>query len=212
MPDRLRQRRRMHVAEPGRAHRPEVRRDFVFEHQRHPIDEQRLDDARHEALGQTVEIEVAVQVAREAHQRAAVVVAIAIERAVEHVLHEVLDRRRQQHGDQRRQQREHPLVRCVALGRTRAHGLEQHGVDHDDRRERRGVHQRALDDHFDVHQPVADDRRGVRQRDQAERNCRQLHRQRRLDAERVRQRVADRERAGAECGAPGNPAQLTPRR
>ena len=67
---------------------PKCGADLVLEHQRHAIDEQRLDDARHQPLGQAVQIEVAVQVAREADQRAAVVVAVAIERAVERVLDE----------------------------------------------------------------------------------------------------------------------------
>ena len=72
-----------------------------------------------------MEVEVAVQVAGEADQRATIVVAIAIEGAVEQVLNEVLDRRRQHDGDENRQQRQHPLVRSVALQKHRPHGFEQ---------------------------------------------------------------------------------------
>ena len=207
----LGQRRWVAAAESRGPHRSEVRRHFVFEQERHPIDQQRFHDARHQPLGEPVQVEVAVEIARKPQQRAAVVVSIAIERAVEHVLHERLDRRRQEHGDQRRQKREHPLVGVVPSQEHAPHGLEKHGVNHHHRRQRRGEHQRALDDDLDVEQSIADDRRRVRQRNQTERNDRELHRQRRLDAERVRQRVADRERAGAERRAPGDPSQLPPR-
>ena len=61
----LRQRRRVTVAEARGAHRAEVRRRLVLEHQRHAIDQQRLDDARDQALGQAVQVEVAVEIARE---------------------------------------------------------------------------------------------------------------------------------------------------
>ena len=82
-------------AETRGAHRPELRRHFVLEHQRHAIDQQRLDDARDQSLGEAAQIEVAIEIAREAEQRTPIVVAIAIERAIEHVLHERLHRRRQ---------------------------------------------------------------------------------------------------------------------
>ena len=49
-----------------------------------------------------------------------------------------------------------------------ARQLEQDGVDGGDRGQRRRVDQRALDDHLDVHQPVADDGRGEGQRHEAE--------------------------------------------
>ena len=74
------------------------------QHQRHPIDDQRLDDARDEPLAEPDDVEIAVQVTRECDQRASVVVAIAIEGAIERVLHGVLHRTRQQNDDQRGQQ------------------------------------------------------------------------------------------------------------
>ena len=53
------------------------------QHQRHPIDDERLHDAVDEPLAQAEQIEVAVQVAREADERPAIVVAIAVVDAVE---------------------------------------------------------------------------------------------------------------------------------
>ena len=89
----------------------------ALEHQRHPIDEQRLHDARNEPIGEPVQIEIAVQVAGEADERTPIVVAIAIERAIEQRLHGVLDRRREQDGHERGEQRDHPLV-CGPAVRT----------------------------------------------------------------------------------------------
>ena len=74
------------------------------EHQRHPIDHERFDDARDQPLAEADDVEVAVQIARERDERAAVVVAVAVERPVERVLHRFLDRARQQDDDRRRQQ------------------------------------------------------------------------------------------------------------
>jgi hypothetical protein len=198
----------MAVAETGGAHRSEVRGRFILQHQRHAIDEQRLHHARHEPLGQPVQIEVAVQVAREADQCPAVVVAIAVEGAIERGLYEFLDGRRKQHRHQRGQERDHPFVRGATLQEHALHRLEQHRVDDHDRGKRRRVHERALDDHLHVHQPVTNDGRGVGKRDEAEWNRGELHGQRRLHADRIRQRVSEREWSGAERGPPGNPAQL----
>ena len=66
----------------------------------------------------------------------------------------------------------------------------------------------ALDDHFDVAQAIAHDGRCEGQRHEAERDGGQLQRERRIEAERPRQRVAERERSDAKHGAPRDPAQL----
>ena len=120
-PDRrtLRKRWWMSVAKSRRAHRAEVRRDLVLQHQRHAIDQQRLDHSRNEPLRESMEVEVAVQVAREPYERAAIVVPITIERPIEQILNEILDRRRQHHGDEDRQQGEYPVIRGAPLQKHR---------------------------------------------------------------------------------------------
>ena len=80
------------------------------------------------------------------------------------------------------------------------------------RRHRRRVDEQALEDDLDVHQPVADDGRGEGERDEAERHRRELHRDRRIDAEGERHGIAERERQGAKRRPPDNPPQLAPRR
>ncbi len=60
---------------------------------------------------------------------------------------------------------------CLSFAVAQEHlagQLQQHRVDRRDRRERRRVDQRALDDHLDVHQPVADDGGGEGERDEPE--------------------------------------------
>ena len=76
--------------------------------------------------------------------------------------------------------------------------------------EKRRIGQAALDDDLDVAQPIAHDRGGKRQRHQTERHRGELQRERRIGAERPRQRVAERERSDTENGAPRDPAQLPP--
>ena len=98
-------------------------------------------------------------------------------------------------------------------------GLEEHdageskqcGVDREDGQHDRRVHQAALHNHFDVHQPVTDQGRREGQRHQAQRKNTQLHRQRGAQPERIWQRVSQRKRPGAKRGAPDNPAQLPSR-
>ena len=92
------------LCEPVVADRREVAEALVGEHQRHAIDDERLDDARDEPLAEADDVEVAVQIAREADERAAVVVAIAVEHAIERVLHGFLHRLREQHDDDRGEQ------------------------------------------------------------------------------------------------------------
>ena len=111
------------VADRGEVAR--LRRRRRREHQRHAIDDQRLDDARDQPLAEADDVEVAVQVAREGDERAAVVVAIAIEHAVERVLHRLLHRLRQQHDDQRREQRDDPVVLVGVAGEDEAGQLAQ---------------------------------------------------------------------------------------
>jgi hypothetical protein len=53
------------IAESRGPHRSEVRRDFVLEQQRHPIDEQRFHDAGYEPRAKSLQVEVAVEIARE---------------------------------------------------------------------------------------------------------------------------------------------------
>jgi hypothetical protein len=100
-------------------------------------------------------------------------------------------------------------VRIGVVGEQEADQPADRDVEGGARREERGVHEAAFDDHLDVAQPVAHDRAGERQRHQAEWHRGQLQRERRVGAERPRQRVADRERADAEQRPPADPAQLT---
>ena len=143
-----------------------------------------------------------------ADERAAVVVAIAIERAVDGLLQAVFHRLGQQDDDDGGEEGDDPAVLGFAFDDPAARRAQDQHVDGDDRGDGGGVDQQALEDDLHVHQAVADDRRGERQRDEAQRNRRQLHRNRRIDAERERQRVAQRERDGAERGAPHDPPQL----
>ena len=139
------------------ANGPVIWRRLVRKHQGHPVDEQRFDDARHESLGQPVEIEIAIEVARKTHKRTPVVIPIAVERAIERILHGVLHRRRQQQRYQRCQKCDDPVVFVVVVQPDALDPLQHRRVDRDDGAERRGVDQRALHDHFDVHQPVPHD-------------------------------------------------------
>ena len=104
------------------------------------------------------------------------------------------------------------LCWSASSAKTKPVSFRSADVQRDAGREERGVGEAALDDDFDVAQPVADDRRRKRQRHEAERDRGQLQRERRIDAERPRQRVAERERPDAERRAPRDPAQLAPRR
>ena len=144
----------------------EIARPLVGEHQRHPVDDQRLDDARDEALAEADDVEVAVEIAREADQRAPVVVAVAIEHAIERVLHRVLHRPGQQHDDQRGQRGDDPVVRVGVAGKENRDQLHEREVQHDRRRQERRVRQAALDDHFDVAQAIPHDRRREGERHQ----------------------------------------------
>ena len=104
----LGQERRL-AAEAGVRDRDELRvaaRGDGRQHQRHPVDQERLGDATHEPFAQPEEIQIAVEVSREADERAAVVVAIAVVHAIESGLDRVLDRPRQQDQHHRRQKRD----------------------------------------------------------------------------------------------------------
>ena len=184
------------------------------EHERHPIDQQRLRDAPHQPFAQAEQIQVAVEIARKADERAPVVVAIAVVHAIEAGLNRVLHRTRQQHEDHRGEERD-DVVRAGTRGIRLEHLLgeaQQDRVEGGNRRDRGGVHQTALDDDLDVHQPVADDGGRERERHEPEEDRRQLEGARRLEPERERQRVAEGERHRAEARAPHDPSKLAPRR
>ena len=182
------------------------------QHQGHAVDQQRLGDAPHQALAQPEQVQVAVEVAREADERAAVVVAIAVVHAIEAGLDRVLHRPRQQHQHHRRQKRD-DRVGLVRLGREPVAGdAENDRVDRGDGGHRGRVDEAALDDDFDVHQPVADDGRGKGERHQPEQYCGELESRRGREPEREGKRVAEHEGQRAQPGAPDNPPQLPPRR
>ena len=138
------------IAEPVVADRREIAGAIVGEHQRHPLDHQRFDDARNQPLAETHHVQVAVQLAREGHERAAVVVAIAVEHAIERVLHRLLHRLRQQHHHDRRHQRDDPVVIVGIVAYQKGRELEHPGVQGHARGQKGGVRETALDDHFDV--------------------------------------------------------------
>ena len=58
--------------------------------------------------------------------------------------------------------------RCSSsrLHEVAARRAQDHDVDRGDRREHRGVDEQTLEDDLDVHQAVADDGRGKRERDE----------------------------------------------
>ncbi len=206
--------RRQRTEEADRAGRHEVARRLVGDRgqqQTHAIEDQRVDDAIDEALAQPLQVEVGVQLAGKGDQGAPVVVAIAVVGAVEQRLDRVLDERRQQHHDQRGEHR-HDRVRLAAgVGEHLAGQLEQHGVDGRDGGDRRGVDDRALDDHLDVHEAIADDRGGEGQRQEAERNGQEAELRAGVEPGRPRQPVAGQERHAADHGAADDPAQLAAR-
>src|SRR5206468_11179134 len=76
---RLSAERRHRLGEAKIADRCKIARPLVGEHERHAIDDERLDDARDEALAEANDIEIAVEIAREADERTPVVVAGAVE-------------------------------------------------------------------------------------------------------------------------------------
>ena len=80
--------------------------------------------------------------------------------------------RAEQHDDQRGEQRDDRVADRIAAEEDLADQPEDDRVDRGNRRQRRGVDQRALDDDLDVHQPVADDRRREGQRHEAEQHAR----------------------------------------
>ena len=94
------------------------------------------------------------------------------------------------------------------LDQVTARRPQDHHVDRDDGGNDGGVDQQALEDDLDVHQPVADDGRGKRERDERQRHGEQFHRQRRPDTESKRQHVADGKRQRPERRAPDDPSQL----
>ena len=136
--------------------------------QRHAIDDERLQDAMDEPLAEAQQVEIAVQVARKADERAPVVVAVAVIHPVETGLDRVLDRPGEQDDNERREQGDDRVVGVVAAEERFAGKLEEHRVHRGDCRDRRRVDQRALDDDLDVHQAVAHERRGERQRHEPE--------------------------------------------
>ena len=194
------------------ADRFEVARSFVGQHQRHPLDHQRLDDPRHQPLTEPDHVEIAVQVAGERNQRTAIVVAIAIEHPIQRVLNRLADRLRQQHDDRRRENRDEPVLLVCAARERERHQLENRHAERQRGRDKRGIGDGALDDDLDVTQPVPDDRRREGERDKAQRNRRQLQRERGIDAKRPRQRVPEGKRTDAQGGAPRDPAKLPARR
>ena len=165
--------------------------------------------AHKESIRYAIEVEVGVELAGEADEGAAVVVAVAIEDAVERVLHRFFHRLREQHHHHRRQRRNDPVVRVGFISEEDANRLAKRQVQESARTEERGVRQTALDDHLDVTQSIAHDGRRKRQRHEAERNRRELQRQRRVHAERPRQRVEERVGTNTEQRTPRDPAELS---
>ena len=182
------------------------------EHQRHAIDQQRLGDAVDEALAETQQIEIAVEVAGEADERPPIVVAVTVVDAVEPGLDGVLDRAGQQHDHQRGEQRNHRIAALIGiLEEHRPHHLQQDRVDRGDRHDRGGIDQPALDDHLDVHQPVAHDGGGKRERNQADEEGAEFEAAERLEPGDERQHVTEDERQRSQRRSPDDPSQLTPR-
>ena len=94
--------------------------------------------AMDQPLAQPLQVEIAVEVAGEADQRAAVVVAVAVVDAVQRRLDRVLDRPRQQHDDERREQRDDRVLLLVGVAQEDAAGdPQQDRVDRGDRRRAR---------------------------------------------------------------------------
>ena len=203
---------RHRLREPVVANRAEITRLLVGQHQRHPVHDERFDDARDEPLAETDDVEVGVQVAREGDERAAVVVAIAVEHAVERVLDGLLHRPREEHDNQRCKQRDNPVVVVGVADEHKTGDLADAGIQHDARRQERRVGQPALHDHLDVAQTVPDNGRREGQRHEQEQDRRELQLDRRVDAKRPGQRIPERKRPDAERRAPRDPTQLPPRR
>ena len=181
--------------------------------QRHPIDDERFHHAVDEPLAQTEQVEVAVQIAREADEGPPIVVPIAVVHAVEAGLDRILHGPREEHHDERRQQRNHRVVFLVPVAQEHlARQLQQHRVHRRNGRDRRRVDQRALDDDLDVHQAIADDRRGEGERHEPEQHRRQLESADRAEPQAERERIAEHERHRAERRAPDDPAELPARR
>ena len=194
------------------ANRAEVVRPLVGKQQRHPIEDQCLDDPRDQPLTEADDIQIGVEVAREADQRPTVIVAVAIEQPVERVLQSLPHRLGEQDHDGGRQHRDDPVAR-VAVVREKIAGQIPHPEIHRDAGgDEHGIDQAALDDDFDVAQPVSHQRTREGERHQAEGDGRELQRQRRIDAHRPRQGIAQRKGRHAEHRAPRNPPHLPARR
>src|SRR5215471_138594 len=117
------------------------------------------------------DVEVAVQIASESEERPAIVVAVAIKNAVERVLHGLSDRLGDQDDNQRREQRDDPVVLVGIVREEIPRGWqEREEIEQRCGREETRVRDGALDDHFHVAQPVPDDGRREGQGHDAKRN------------------------------------------
>ena len=196
------------VLKPEVADRVKVSAALVGEHQRHLIDDQRLDHARDEPLAEPHDVEVAVQIPRETNQRAAIVVAVAVEDTVQRILHRLLDRLREQHHDHRGQGGHDPVVRVRVIGEKDTDRLAHRQVQQPARAQEGGVRKTSLDNDFNVAQAVPDNGRRKGKRHEPERDGGQLQRERRVGPQRPRQCVEQRVRPDAQHRPPRDPAKL----
>ncbi len=192
-------------------HEPVVGAGGCRHEQRDAVHAERVGEPLHQSLGQAVEVEVGVQVARKREQCAAVIVTVAVVRVVERRLDCVLDDRRQQHDEQRGQDGDDRVVLLRPAEEHLARQAQRDRVDGRDGRQHRRVDDGALDDHLDVHQPVADDGGGEGERHEGQQHDQNAQRLPGVIPEGVRESVQQGERQRACQRAPHDPAELPAR-
>src|SRR5437868_4304624 len=164
-------------------------------------DEESLRKTLDDEVEHLIQIGLGVQVSTECDQGAAIVVALAIEELVEMLLDPILYRIEEQRSDgDGNDQAGRPGVgnRLLYRGADQGDGPEVHA---DDGRGRNGVRHAALEDQIDVHQAVTHDGIAEGQRQEDQREHRDLHAGSGRGAMQIRDDVEERERRDRHDGA-----------
>jgi len=183
---------------------PEAAAVLLRQEEGHVVHRERVQQPLADAAQRAVEIHLRSELAREAEQRAAVVEAVAVEDVPVELL---LDPVAQRLEDQRRNQhQQHHGRRAEFVAARERIDQQRHEAQHRERGQQIDV--ALLEDDVDVHQPVAQDRVGPGERDEAEKQHAQPHRLRRRHAGCKRQGVGKGEGHDAGESAVAEPLQL----
>ena len=177
---------------------------------RETIDEQRVRKPVDHGREHGAQVGFRVQIARKFHQRAPVVVAFAVEDTVEALLDDALDRIEQKRGNYDSDDQS-PRAR---IRQRRVH-LLSNNADHQQVQQRNNrsgerIRHAALEDEVNVHQAIADDRVSKGQRQEHQREDRDLHRGARVHTAEIGNHVENRVRRDSEDRSARYPLHLLP--